>query len=115
MQDHTIETRDNTPCKPPQAQPALFQLSYGVRAEPSISAANKEDPMPDLHYFTGFGNEFATEAVPGALPIGQNAPQTPPLGLYTEQLSGSPFTASRLLNRRPWPYPIRPSFMHNTH
>jgi len=43
MQDHTIETRDNTPCKPPRAQPAPFQLSYGVRAEPSISAANKED------------------------------------------------------------------------
>jgi hypothetical protein len=43
MQDHTIETRDNTPRKPPQAQPAPFQLSYGVRAEPSISAANKED------------------------------------------------------------------------
>ena len=45
--------------------------------------------MPDLKYFTGFGNEFATEAVPGGLPVGQNAPQKAPLGLYTEQLSGS--------------------------
>lgn len=68
--------------------------------------------MPDLHYFTGFGNEFATEAVAGALPVGQNAPQKAPLGLYTEQLSGSPFTAPRLLNRRTWTYRIRPSVMH---
>jgi len=44
-------------------------------------------------YMTGFGNEFATEAVPGALPIGRNSPQKPPFGLYAEQLSGSSFTA----------------------
>ncbi|HTD96246.1 MAG TPA: homogentisate 1,2-dioxygenase, partial [Edaphobacter sp.] len=68
--------------------------------------------MPDLHYFTGFGNEHATEAVPGALPVGQNAPQKAPLGLYTEQLSGTPFTTPRLLNRRTWTYRIRPSVMH---
>ncbi|MCL2661409.1 MAG: homogentisate 1,2-dioxygenase [Acidobacteriaceae bacterium] len=68
--------------------------------------------MPDRQYFTGFGNEFATEAVAGALPIGQNAPQKSRLGLYTEQLSGSPFTAPRLLNRRTWTYRIRPSVMH---
>jgi len=68
--------------------------------------------MPDLKYSTGFGNEFASEAHPGALPAGQNAPQKAPLGLYTEQLSGSPFTAPRLLNRRTWTYRIRPSVMH---
>ena len=44
--------------------------------------------------------------------MGQNAPQNAPLGLYTEQLSGSPFTAPRLLNRRTWTYRIRPSVMH---
>jgi hypothetical protein len=49
----------------------------------------------DLRYLTGFGNEHATEALPGALPEGQNAPQRPPLGLYTEQISGTPFTAPR--------------------
>jgi len=65
-----------------------------------------------LHYQTGFGNEFATEAEPGALPHGQNSPQKAPLGLYTEQLSGSSFTAPRHLNRRTWTYRIRPSVMH---
>jgi len=68
--------------------------------------------MLDRQYFTGFGNEFASEAASGALPIGQNAPQKSRLGLYTEQLSGSPFTAPRLLNRRTWTYRIRPSVMH---
>jgi homogentisate 1,2-dioxygenase len=66
----------------------------------------------DLHYQSGFGNEFATEAVPGALPVGQNAPQRHPLGLYTEQLSGSAFTAPRAINRRSWTYRIRPSVTH---
>ncbi|MGD9615887.1 MAG: homogentisate 1,2-dioxygenase [Alphaproteobacteria bacterium] len=67
----------------------------------------------DLRYLSGFGNEFASEAVPGALPQGQNAPQTPPRGLYTEQLSGTPFTAPRAENRRSWLYRIRPSAMHS--
>jgi homogentisate 1,2-dioxygenase len=65
-----------------------------------------------LHYHSGFGAEFATEAVPGALPHGQNSPQHPPLGLYTEQLSGTPFTAPRHLNHRTWTYRIQPSVVH---
>ena len=28
-----------------------------------------------LEYMTGFGNDFQTEALPGALPQGQNSPQ----------------------------------------
>ena len=35
-----------------------------------------------LSYQSGFGNEFATEALPGALPVGQNSPQRAPYGLY---------------------------------
>ena len=66
---------------------------------------------PGSRYLTGFGNEFASEAAPGALPRGQNAPQVPPLGLCTEQLSGTPFTAPRAENRRSWLYRIRPSAM----
>ncbi|HLI19738.1 MAG TPA: homogentisate 1,2-dioxygenase [Stellaceae bacterium] len=68
--------------------------------------------MSELRYLTGFGNEFATEAVAGALPQGQNSPKQPPLGLYAEQLSGTPFTAPRAANRRSWLYRIRPSAMH---
>jgi homogentisate 1,2-dioxygenase len=65
-----------------------------------------------LRYQSGFGNEFATEAVAGALPQGQNSPQKTAFGLYTEQLSGSPFTAPRAANRRTWTYRIRPSVTH---
>jgi homogentisate 1,2-dioxygenase len=63
-------------------------------------------------YQSGFGNHFATEAVPGALPIGRNSPQKPQFGLYTEQLSGSAFTAPRHENRRSWLYRLRPSAAH---
>jgi homogentisate 1,2-dioxygenase len=68
--------------------------------------------MAEFHYLSGFGNEFATEACPGALPRGQNSPQRSSLGLYTEQISGSAFTAPRAVNRRTWSYRIRPSVMH---
>jgi len=65
-----------------------------------------------LSYQSGFGNEFATEALPGALPVGQNSPQRAPYGLYPEQISGTAFTAPRGANRRSWCYRIRPAAMH---
>ncbi|MBV9505093.1 MAG: homogentisate 1,2-dioxygenase [Acidobacteriia bacterium] len=66
----------------------------------------------EIAYQSGFGNEFATQAVPDSLPEGQNSPQKHPLGLYTEQFSGTPFTAPRSQNRRSWLYRIRPSVTH---
>lgn len=65
-----------------------------------------------FEYQTGFGNEFATEAVAGALPVGRNSPQKAPLGLYAEQLSGTAFTVPRSGNKRTWTYRIRPSVIH---
>ncbi len=64
------------------------------------------------NYLSGFGNEFATEAVAGALPVGQNSPQRVAHGLYAEQLSGTAFTAPRVVNRRSWLYRIRPAVHH---
>ena len=63
-------------------------------------------------YMPGFGNDFETEALPGALPQGMNSPQRAPYGLYAEQLSGTPFTAPRGQNERGWCYRIRPSVRH---
>ena len=63
----------------------------------------------ELQYQTGFGNDCATEALPGALPQGRNSPQQCPYGLYAEQLSGTAFTAPRAENRRSWLYRIRPA------
>jgi len=65
-------------------------------------------------YMSGFGNEFASEALPGTLPQGQNSPQRVAHGLYAEQLSGTAFTAPRAENRRSWLYRIRPAAMHGT-
>ncbi|MBU6200245.1 MAG: homogentisate 1,2-dioxygenase [Xanthomonadaceae bacterium] len=63
-------------------------------------------------YQSGFGNEFATEAIAGALPVGRNSPQRVAHGLYAEQLSGTAFTAPRHANRRSWLYRIRPAAVH---
>lgn len=65
-----------------------------------------------LDYQSGFGNEFATEALPGALPEGQNSPQRPPYGLYAELVSGTAFTQPRNDNLRTWLYRLRPSAVH---
>jgi len=68
-------------------------------------------PMTDapLSYLSGFGNEFATEAAPGSLPIGRNSPQRAPFDLYAELISGTAFTAPRAANRRTWLYRRQPS------
>ena len=66
-----------------------------------------------LRYMPGFGNDFETEALEGALPQGRNSPQTCAYGLYAEQLSGSPFTAPRASNERSWLYRMRPSVKHS--
>src|SRR3989344_9288521 len=66
----------------------------------------------NLEYLSGFGNEFASEALPGALPVGQNSPQKAPYGLYTELFSGTAFTMVRSEARRTWLYRIQPSAHH---
>jgi homogentisate 1,2-dioxygenase len=63
----------------------------------------------ETQLLTGFGNEFQSEVVPGALPVGRNSPQRAPLGLYAEVLSGTAFTAPRAENRRTWLYRRQPS------
>ena len=63
-------------------------------------------------YMPGFGNDFETEALPGALPRGRNSPQKVNYGLYGEQLSGTAFTAPSHQNERTWCYRIRPSVKH---
>jgi homogentisate 1,2-dioxygenase len=68
--------------------------------------------VAELHYQTGFGNEFATEALGGVLPKGQSAPQKVALGLYAELWNGTAFTAPRATNRRTWVYRINPSAKH---
>src|SRR5688572_107667 len=70
--------------------------------------------MKSNGYQSGFGNSFATEALPGTLPVGRNSPQRVAHGLYAEQLSGTAFTAPRSENRRSWLYRIRPAAMHGT-
>jgi len=49
---------------------ATAQHAYSVKAE------SKQDLAVDPYtYQPGFGNAFASEAIPGTLPLGQNAPQ----------------------------------------
>lgn len=84
-----------------------------TRTHPSglAQAATPTETTPG--YMPGFGNEFETEALPGALPLGMNSPQKVNYGLYGEQLSGTAFTAPSHQNQRTWCYRIRPSVKHS--
>jgi len=77
-----------------------------------VTKAAEAESGAGLNYLSGFGNEFATEAIAGALPVGQNSPQRPPFGLYAEQFSATAFTVPRKEARRTWFYRIRPSALH---
>lgn len=67
----------------------------------------------DDKYLNGWGGAWQSEAMPNALPHGQNSPQKAPYGLYAEQLSGSAFTRPRHQNLRSWLYRILPSAAHS--
>ncbi len=71
--------------------------------------------LPTTPALTGFGNHFASEALPGTLPVGRNSPQKVAHGLYAELLSGSAFTAPRAENRRTWLYRRRPAVVTGGH
>ncbi|KAI0073776.1 homogentisate 1,2-dioxygenase [Panus rudis PR-1116 ss-1] len=74
------------------------------------SGDRTKDPY---NYQVGFGNSFASEALPGVLPVGQNSPQKVKYDLYAEGINGSPFVAPRAVNRRTWFYRIQPSVAHD--
>ena len=82
-------------------------LPQGMTRAPSAGGVHEG-------YMPGFGNDFETEALPDALPQGQNSPQKCNYGLYAEQLSGTAFTAPRGQNERTWCYRIRPSVKHTS-
>jgi len=65
-----------------------------------------------FEYLPGMEAEFVSEALKGALPKALT-PQRCPYGLYTEQLSGTAFTAPRHRNRRSWLYRILPAVKHD--
>ncbi|KAL4962872.1 Homogentisate 1,2-dioxygenase [Aspergillus stella-maris] len=76
-----------------------------------ISTPTKDDPYI---YQTGFGNRFASEAIPGTLPIACNTPQRCKYDLVSEQLNGTPFVSSRASIQHAWFYRVRPSVVHGT-
>ena len=95
-------------------------MSSSVNQKDDSSSLDQPEVTPSsagwmsLQYQHGFGNEFETEAVKGALPVGRNNPRLVPFGLYCEQLSGTAFTRPRHVNQRAWLYRQQPSVIANT-
>ncbi|KAK0642228.1 putative homogentisate 1,2-dioxygenase [Cercophora newfieldiana] len=71
-------------------------------------------PTDPYIYQTGFGNRFASEALPGVLPIGCNTPQRCKYDLISEQLNGTPFVSLRASLLHAWFYRIQPSVAHKS-
>jgi homogentisate 1,2-dioxygenase len=87
-------------------------MGQDVKVKKAAGETARKEQVSAPQYQPGFGNQFVTEALPGALPVGANSPQKPPYGLYAELISGTAFTAPRHENRRTWTYRIRPSAVH---
>ena len=62
-------------------------------------------------YMSGFGNEFKSEALAGALPVGQNSPHLALTGFTPNSFLAQLHRAARV-NQRSWLYRIRPSVLH---
>ena len=60
-----------------------------ARAKESASDPARAREARPLAYQPGFGNQFVSEALPDALPVGRNSPQRPPYGLYAELISAT--------------------------
>ncbi|KAI0790341.1 homogentisate 1,2-dioxygenase [Abortiporus biennis] len=86
-------------------------LTTGASAQTGYSSTSF--PNDPYIYQVGFGNQFASEALPGVLPLGQNTPQKLKYGLYAEGINGTSFTSPRNQNQRTWFYRIRPSVSHD--
>ncbi|KAF8065888.1 hypothetical protein HT031_002949 [Scenedesmus sp. PABB004] len=91
----------------PGAAAAAGSGAASAPAQPRAMA-----PGGGLRYLSGFGAEHSSEALPGALPEGQNNPRVCPYGLYAEQISGTAFTVPRKEQQRSWLYRVRPSVTH---
>ncbi|GBE88553.1 Homogentisate 1,2-dioxygenase [Sparassis crispa] len=86
-------------------------MTTGATAQNTFIVAPREnDPY---RYQAGFGNRFASEAIPGALPVAQNNPKKVKYDLYTESINGTSFVAPRAQNQFTWTYRMRPSVAHN--
>ena len=95
-----------------QTAPGAQALADAPDTPPHRMTTAPSLPGPGAGFMSGFGNDFETEALPGALPQGMNSPQRCNYGLYGEQLSGTAFTAPSHQNERTWCYRIRPSVKH---
>ncbi|TDL16947.1 homogentisate 1,2-dioxygenase [Rickenella mellea] len=87
-------------------------LSSGSGATARGALATKSTIEDPYQYQVGFGNRFASEAIPGTLPDAQNSPQKCKYDLYAEQMTGSSFVAPRHENQNAWLYRIRPAVAH---
>ncbi|PHH87728.1 hypothetical protein CDD83_8471 [Cordyceps sp. RAO-2017] len=83
---------------PPQSKMSATART-GLVTEPTAA-----DPH---RYQAGFGNRFASEAIPGVLPVGRNVPQKVKYELYSEQLNGAPVVSSRQATQHVWMYHAR--------
>ena len=61
-------------------------MDTAARNKSAIRRSAGLKPGADLRYQSGFGSELATEALPGALPQGQNSPQKVPYGCMPSSL-----------------------------
>lgn len=79
---HTRRHHQSTMTKMKGIATTTTTTTTGAAATAAAAAVAPSSFPTTLEYQQGFGNHFSTEALPGALPQGQNTPQVCPLGTY---------------------------------
>ncbi|GAA5920808.1 hypothetical protein JCM1841_005104 [Sporobolomyces salmonicolor] len=97
---------------PPPAKAHPFATMATAQQAYSVDRSKQNKGADPYQYQVGFGNSFASEAIPDVLPVGQNSPQKVKFGLYAEQVTATAFVAPRHQNQKLWLYRMRPSVAH---
>ncbi|EJD06339.1 homogentisate 1,2-dioxygenase [Fomitiporia mediterranea MF3/22] len=83
----------------PRLSLSIHSRNYNGSASSGATAAGSFSVKPTAKdpysYQVGFGNRFASEAIPGSLPYAQNSPQKCKYDLYAEQMTGTSFVAPK--------------------
>ena len=100
------------PAPPIKQRTPIKDLQKAFHYTDTMTRKPTRDNDP-YEYLAGFGNRFQSEVIPGTLPAGQNNPQEPRFGLYTEGITYSAFTAPREVNFSTYMYRVRPAAVHS--
>ncbi|KAL2810748.1 homogentisate 1,2-dioxygenase, partial [Aspergillus granulosus] len=112
LTEYLTSRNDRRKARPLVCSCLYIITSSTIMASATASFTSAPTAADPYIYQVGFGNRFASEAIPGTLPVACNTPQRCKYDLISEQLNGTPFISPRASLLNTWFYRIHPSVVH---